>query len=122
MFHDAHSNRHRGHYGESVVVSVADNSGHAIAATHRRDKQTCQRAVIQQFRQRQSAIPPPQVLPQWQRASDTSLLRRLRAATARIRQLEVDNHELRDALARALTPTRRHVAQRPDHRGQRAGR
>jgi nucleotide-binding universal stress UspA family protein len=40
--------------------------------------------------------------PQRQRASDPSLLRRLEAATSRIRQLETDNRQLRDALARAL--------------------
>ena len=60
------------------------------------------RAEIQQLRQRHPATPPPQVPPQRQRASDTSLLRRLEAATARIRQLEADNQQLRDALARAL--------------------
>ena len=52
-----------------------------------------------------SDIPPrhqPQVPPQRQRASDTSLLRRLEAATARIRQLEADNQQLRGALARTL--------------------
>jgi hypothetical protein len=60
------------------------------------------RAEIQQLRQRHPATPPPQVPPQRQRASDTSLLRRLEAATARIRRLETDNQHLRDALARAL--------------------
>jgi Family of unknown function (DUF6262) len=52
--------------------------------------------------QRHPATPPAQAPPQRQRASDTSLLRRLEAATARIRQLETDNQQLRDALARAL--------------------
>lgn len=37
-----------------------------------------------------------------QRGSGSSLLRRLEAATARIRQLEADNQQLRDALDRAL--------------------
>ena len=60
------------------------------------------RAQIQRLRQRHPATPPPQVPPQRQRASDTSLLRRLEAATARIRRLETDNQQLRDALARAL--------------------
>ena len=59
------------------------------------------RAEIQRLRRRHHATPPPQV-PQRQRASDTSLLRRLEAATARIRRLEADNQQLRDALARAL--------------------
>jgi len=60
------------------------------------------RAEIQRLRQRHPATPPQQVPPQRQRASDTSLLRRLEAATARIRRLETDNQQLRDALARAL--------------------
>jgi hypothetical protein len=60
------------------------------------------RAEIERLRQRHPATPPPQVPPQRQRASASSLLRRLEAATARIRQLEADNQQLRDALARAL--------------------
>jgi len=60
------------------------------------------RAEIQRLRQRHPATPPPQVPPHRQRASDSSLLRRLEAATARIRRLETDNQQLRDALARAL--------------------
>lgn len=60
------------------------------------------RAEIQRLRQRHPATPPPRVPPKRQRASDTSLLRRLEAATARIRHLETDNQQLRDALARAL--------------------
>ena len=42
------------------------------------------------------------VPPERQRATDTSLLRRLQAATERIHHLEHDNQQLRDALARAL--------------------
>jgi hypothetical protein len=58
------------------------------------------RAEIEQLRQRHPpASPAP---PQRQRASDPSLLRRLEAATSRIRRLEADNRQLRDALARAL--------------------
>jgi Family of unknown function (DUF6262) len=60
------------------------------------------RAEIQRLGQRHPATPPSQVPPQRQRASGTSLLRRLEAAIARIRQLETDNQQLRDALARAL--------------------
>jgi hypothetical protein len=60
------------------------------------------RAEIERLRQRHAATPSTQVPPSRQRASDTSLLRRLEAATARIRQLEADNQQLRDALARAL--------------------
>jgi hypothetical protein len=60
------------------------------------------RAEIQRLRQRHPAAPPAQAPPHRQRASDASLLRRLEAATARIRQLETGNQQLRDALARAL--------------------
>jgi hypothetical protein len=60
------------------------------------------RAEIERLRQRHPAAPPAPVPPQRQRASDPSLLRRLEAATARIRHLEADNQQLRDALARAL--------------------
>jgi len=60
------------------------------------------RAEIERLRQRHPAAAAAPVPPQRQRASETSLLRRLEAATARIRQLEADNQQLRDALARAL--------------------
>jgi hypothetical protein len=60
------------------------------------------RAEIGRLRQRHPATLPAPVPPQRQRASDSSLLRRLEAATARIRRLEADNQQLRDALARAL--------------------
>ena len=45
-----------------------------------------------------STTPPPQQ----RRASEPSLLRHLETATARIRSLEADNQQLRDAVARAL--------------------
>ena len=60
------------------------------------------RAQIGRLRQRHPATPPTPIPPQRQRASDSSLLRRLEAATIRIRRLEADNQQLRDALARAL--------------------
>jgi hypothetical protein len=60
------------------------------------------RAEIERLRRRHPAAPSAPVPPQRQRASDPSLLRRLEAATTRIRQLETDNRQLRDALARAL--------------------
>jgi len=63
------------------------------------------RAEIKRLRERHqhqapTAVTPPP--PQRQRASDTSLLRRLEAATERNRRLEQDNRDLRDALAQAL--------------------
>jgi Family of unknown function (DUF6262) len=60
------------------------------------------RAEIERLRQRHPAAPSALAPPQRQRASASSLLRRLEAATARIRHLEADNQQLRDALARAL--------------------
>lgn len=50
---------------------------------------------------RQPATGMPSV-PNRQRESDASLLRRLEAATERVRRLEQDNRELREALAAAL--------------------
>ena len=60
------------------------------------------RHVIERHRGRHQKQPSSAVPPERQRASDTSLLRRLEAATERIRHLESDNRELRDALAQAL--------------------
>ena len=60
------------------------------------------RAEIERLRRRNPAALSAPVPPQRQRASDSSLLRRLEAATGRIRDLEADNQQLRDALARAL--------------------
>ena len=51
-------------------------------------------------------------VPDRQRASDASLLRRVEIATQRIRELETDNKRLRDALAEALGE-QRHRARRP---------
>jgi hypothetical protein len=51
---------------------------------------------------RHGPAPSPPQVPDQQRASDASLLRRLEAATARNRQLEAEVRELKDQLARAL--------------------
>jgi hypothetical protein len=56
------------------------------------------RAEIQRLRRPTT----PTAVPDRQRATDTSLLRRLDAATARLRHLETENRQLRDALAHAL--------------------
>lgn len=64
------------------------------------------RGEIQALRARRQ---PPASTPRTrhrQAASDASLLRRLEAATQRIRQLEEDNRQLREALAEALGATR----------------
>ena len=60
------------------------------------------RHEIEQLRARHQTQPSSAVPPQRQRASETSLLRRLEAATERIRGLEHNNRELRDALTQAL--------------------
>ena len=64
--------------------------------------QTDLRAEIERLRHRHHTTSPAPVVPDRQRASDASLLRRLEAATERIRRLEHDNRELRDSLAEAL--------------------
>ncbi len=58
-------------------------------------------AEIGRLRARHPATAPAPVSPRRQRAPDLSLLRRLEAATARIRRVEADNPQLRNALARA---------------------
>lgn len=60
------------------------------------------RAEIERLRRPRSTAASTPTPPLQQRASEPSLLRRLEAATTRIRTLEADNQQLRDALARAL--------------------
>jgi hypothetical protein len=64
------------------------------------------RAEIQALRTRHRPSSSSPLTPQRQRATDASLLRRLEAATGRIRQLEEDNGQLRQALAEALGTAR----------------
>lgn len=64
------------------------------------------RGEIQALRARRQSRPSAPPTPQRQAATDTSLLRRLAAATERIRRLEEDNRQLREALAEALGATR----------------
>jgi hypothetical protein len=59
------------------------------------------RAEVERRRDRTRPAPRPTV-PDRQRASEPSLLRRLEVATQRIRELEADNTRLRHALAEAL--------------------
>lgn len=63
------------------------------------------RTKIDQLRARHPS-PTATLTPPRQRATDASLLRRLEAATERTRQLEKDNHQLRQALAEALGTAR----------------
>jgi hypothetical protein len=60
------------------------------------------RAEIHRLRQRRQPAASTPAVPHQQRASDASLLRRLEAATERIRRLEQDNRELREVIAAAL--------------------
>ncbi|MEW2550403.1 DUF6262 family protein [Streptomyces zhihengii] len=60
------------------------------------------RAEIERLRVRRRPVPAARPVPERQRASEASLLRRLEAATERNRQLEAENRELRQALALAL--------------------
>lgn len=64
--------------------------------------QTDLRQEVQRLRARHQKRPATTVPPERQRASETSLMRRLEAATERIGHLERDNRQLRDALAQAL--------------------
>jgi hypothetical protein len=59
------------------------------------------RTEIERLRARHR-VPATRPVPDRQRASDASLLRRLEAATERNRQLEAENRQLREALALAL--------------------
>lgn len=73
------------------------------------------RAEIQALRTRTQASASP--TPRRQSATDASLLRRLEAATDRLRQLEDDNRQLREALAEALGTARTdHVIGRTSRR------
>ena len=75
--------------------------------------QTDLRAEIERLRARRDpATPDRPVLPDRQRASDASLLRRLTAATDRIKHLEAENNQLRDALAIALDTRRTTISER----------
>jgi hypothetical protein len=60
------------------------------------------RAQIERLRARREPALGRHQLPDRQRASDTSLLRRLEVMTERNRQLDTENRQLREALAVAL--------------------
>lgn len=86
------------------------------------------RAEIQQLRTRRRSTPPAPLIPQRQQASEASLLRRLEAATDRLRRLEHENRDLREALAEALGAARqdritgrRKTATRPENAAPETG-
>ena len=60
------------------------------------------REQIGRLRTRQQKAPSSPLVSDRQRATPASLLRRLEAATVRIRVLESENRQLRDALERAI--------------------
>jgi hypothetical protein len=64
------------------------------------------RDEIERLRARRQPSSPAPSIPHRQQASDASLLRRLEAATERMRQLDEDNRKLREALAEALGAAR----------------
>jgi hypothetical protein len=80
------------------------------------------RAEIQRLRQRRHPAASTPTVPHRQRASDASLLRRLEAATERIRRLEQDNRELRESLAAALGEQRHARILQPSTRRDTPGR
>ena len=71
------------------------------------------RAEIERLRARNRRAPTTPV-PARQRASDASLLRRLEAATQRIRQLTEENRTLREQLAQAFGERRATPRPKPD--------
>jgi hypothetical protein len=60
------------------------------------------RAEVERLRARHNPTSPSRPVPDRQRASHASLLRRLESATERIRHLDAENRQLREALAVAL--------------------
>ena len=60
------------------------------------------RAEVERLRQQPPPSMPTTAIPNRQRASNDSLLRRLEIAATRIKHLEAENKQLRDALALAL--------------------
>jgi hypothetical protein len=64
------------------------------------------RTQIERLRARHRPAPARVAVPDRQRATEASLLTRLEAAADRIRHLEADNRQLRDALAHALGESR----------------
>ena len=60
------------------------------------------RAEVERLRAKRTPPPPSRPVPDRQRASNASLLQRLESAAERIRRLEEENRQLREALALAL--------------------
>ncbi|MFF2013856.1 DUF6262 family protein [Streptomyces sp. NPDC058195] len=76
------------------------------------------RAEISRLRERRDSVRTMPQVPAQQRASHSSLLRRLEAATARNRHLEKENQQLREQIARSygeLRTTKNHVTEAGEH-------
>jgi len=73
------------------------------------------RAEIQALRTRTQSPSSPPPTPQRQAATEASLLRRLEAATERLRQLEEYNGQLREALPKPSAPPEQHESQAKTH-------
>jgi Family of unknown function (DUF6262) len=73
------------------------------------------RTEIERVRARRHPPTPHAPVPDRQRASDASLLQRLQAATERIKHLQAENKQLREALAHALGQQRTNAIH-GDHR------
>jgi len=71
------------------------------------------RAEAERLRDRPRHATGSAAVPDRQRSSDASLLRRVEVATQRIRELETDNKRLRDALAEALGERRSASSRQP---------
>jgi Family of unknown function (DUF6262) len=82
-----------------TLASLASQAGVSRSWLYRQDDL---RAEIERLRDHRRPSPGRATVPGRQRASSTSLLLRLEAAADRIRRLEAENQQLRDALARAL--------------------
>jgi hypothetical protein len=91
--------------GAKVGVGACAVEGGAVDALFSRSwlyNQPDLRAEVERLRARGTPPSPLRSVPDQQRASDTSLLRRLESATERIRRLEEENVQLRESLALAL--------------------
>jgi len=85
--------------GQPVTFSTVASAGVSRSWLYAQDDL---REQIGRLRTRQQHAPSSPPVPDRQRATPASLLRRLEAATVRIRVLESENRQLRDALERAL--------------------
>ena len=84
------------------LVTLASLASQARVSRSWLYRQDDLRGEIERLRDRSRPRTGPPVVPGRQRASSTSLLRRLEAAADRIHRLESENEQLRDALGRAL--------------------